>query len=311
MLTSASALELFCGIGGFAAACAGLPGCTIGQITAVDIDRTALEVHAHNFPQQRRSVAELASFDAASVAGDFWWLSPPCLPFTRKGQQRDLADRRTQALLHLIGQIGSHAPSPKALAIENVPPFATSQTADWVVRHLQQVGYETAWEIRCPSELGWPTRRNRAYLLASRVGLRELPPGEFQPRRLVELLSPLLGTEPLPEELRVPTTWLEKFAEAIDIVDPADPDCRTACFTSSYGRSPVRSGSYLRRPDGVVRFFAPTEVLRCLGFPETFRWPSGISLRRQWDLAGNSLSLPVVRWVLQRVGLSGPIGPHG
>lgn len=304
MLTSEPALELFCGIGGFAAACDGLSGAGIGQITAVDIDRTALEVHAYNFPQRQHRVAELASFDTRRVEADFWWLSPPCLPFTRKGLQRDLHDRRTQALLHLIGQINSHHSSPRALAIENVPPFAESQTAAWVVKHLQQAGFETAWEIRCPSELGWPMRRQRAYLLASRSGLRDLTPATFKPLRLMELLDPTGSPEPVPEELRVPAAWLERYADAIDIVDPADPDCQAACFTSSYGRSPVRSGSYLRLETGTVRFFTPSEILWCLGFPDSFHWPAGISLRRRWDLAGNSLSLPVVRWVLQRVGIA-------
>lgn len=301
MLTSESALELFCGIGGFTAVCDGLGGCSIGQITAVDIDRTALEVHAANFPQRRRMVAELASFNTQREAADFWWLSPPCLPFTRKGRQRDLTDRRTQPLLHLIGQIGSHVSGPKALAIENVPPFASSETAAWVVQHLQQSGYETTWEMRCPSELGWPMRRNRAYLLASRNGLQPLPPASFRPIQVPQLLDDSLGTAALPTELVVPPEWLQRFAEAIDIVDPAVPDCQLACFTSSYGRSPVRSGSYLRRDDGVIRFFTPAEILRCLGFPDTFGFPPGVPMRRQWDLAGNSLSLPVVRWVLQRI----------
>ncbi len=302
MLTSESALELFCGIGGFAAVCEGLSGPGIGQITAVDIDRTALEVHAHNFPQRRRMVAELASFDAQRVNADFWWLSPPCLPFTRKGLQRDLADRRNQALLHLIGQIGVGEASPAALAIENVPPFARSQTAAWIVGQLQQAGFETAWEIRCPSELGWPMRRKRAYLLASRSGLRDLPPAAFTPLRLSDLIAPPTAATPQLEELRLPAAWQERFADAIDIVDPADPAAIAACFTSSYGRSPVRSGSYLRGADGSVRLFTPGEILRCLGFPHSFRWTAGLSLRRQWDLAGNSLSLPVVRWVLSRLG---------
>ncbi len=298
-----SALELFCGIGGFAAACGGLRDASIGQITAVDIDRTALEVHELNFPQQRRIVAELASFDAQQIDADFWWLSPPCLPFTRKGLQRDLSDRRTQALLHLFGQIDPHGSSPAALAIENVPPFAQSQTADRVVKQLQQAGFDTAWETRCPSELGWPMRRNRAYLLASRSGLVDLPPAPVQRQRLADLLDSRHCAEPVAPELRVPLMWLERYADAIDVIDPADADSQAACFTSSYGRSPVRSGSYLRFADGSTRFFTPPEILRCLGFPDSFRWPANISLRRRWELAGNSLSLPVVRWVLERVGI--------
>jgi site-specific DNA-cytosine methylase len=306
MLRCRSALELFCGIGGWAAAVDGWVG-TPASVTALDIDRTALVVHQHNFPQHHRIVAELASFDIRRSPADFWWLSPPCLPFTRKGPQRDLRDRRTEALVHLIGQIGADSVGPIALAIENVPPFADSQTAAWIDEHLQRAGFETGWEIRCPSELGWPMRRRRAYLVASRVGLRDLAPAVVQRRCLAELLDPPAVPDPDPAEaLSVPDPWLQKYAAAIDIVDPQQSDCQAACFTSSYGRSPVRSGSYLRcdpsHDRSAVRFFTPTEILRCLGFPESFTWPAAVALQRRWELAGNSVSLPVVRWVLSRLG---------
>ena len=302
LLPCESALELFCGIGGWAAA-VGQLGSPAASVVAVDIDRTALAVHQQNFPQHRRIVAELASFDARRISADFWWLSPPCLPFTRKGPQRDLSDRRTQSLVHLIGQLGPDSAGPSALAIENVPPFADSQTAAWINEHLQRAGYETAWEIRCPSELGWPMRRRRAYLVASRLGLRGLARPQIQRRSLADLLDRPAAMEVYPaQQLSVPSDWLAKYAAAIDIIDPRQADCQAACFTSSYGRSPVRSGSYLRCQSSAVRFFTPEEILRMLGFPETFSWPATIELRRRWELAGNSISLPVVQWVLSRIG---------
>lgn len=297
-----SALELFSGIGGFAAAIAGMPQLTSGlqaKIAAVDIDRVALAVHELNFPGHCRIAAELASFDARALAADFWWLSPPCLPFTRKGLQRDDSDRRTRSLFHLIGQIDRHHETPLALAIENVPPFAESNTAAWVVEHLHAAGFETQWELRCPTELGWPVRRKRAYLLASRSGLRPLEPAVVQHRRLSDLLQHEAQTDAA-QGMAVPQRWLEKYAKAIDLIDPANPDCEAACFTSSYGYSAIRSGSYIKQRDS-VRFFTPDEILRCLGFLAGFRWPQSVPLRRRWALAGNSLSLPVVRWVLNRV----------
>jgi DNA (cytosine-5)-methyltransferase 1 len=298
-----SALELFCGIGGFSAALEDQQsieptaiGC--GRLTAVDIDETALAVHQLNFPQHRRIAAELRTFDAQGVGADFWWLSPPCLPFTRKGRQLDDNDRRTESIFRLIAQIKRDHPKPLALAIENVPPFAESRTAAWVTEHLHQAGFETAWELRCPTELGWPMRRKRAYLLASRNGLRPLSPAALQHRPLGEFLN-----HPQAAEMTcVRQDWLEQYSQAIDLIDPGQSDCQASCFTSSYGRSPVRSGSYLKLDHG-ARFFSPQEILRLLGFSDRFVLPETIALNRRWALAGNSLSLPVVRWVLSRIDI--------
>jgi DNA (cytosine-5)-methyltransferase 1/tRNA (cytosine38-C5)-methyltransferase len=48
-----------------------------------------------------------------------------------------------------------------------------------------------------------------------------------------------------------------------------------------------------------VRYFAPGEIARLLHFPESFRFPDGMPIRKQWHLAGNSLSVIAVREVLK------------
>jgi site-specific DNA-cytosine methylase len=117
---------------------------------------------------------------------------------------------------------------------------------------------------------------------------------EISPRpRLADLL------DPTPEPgLDLSTALSERYAAALDRVDPADPAAVASCFTSAYGRSPVRAGSYLLRPDGGLRHFSPAEVLRLLGFPTGFAFPPEISRQLAWRLAGNSLSLPAVQAVL-------------
>jgi hypothetical protein len=101
---------------------------------------------------------------------------------------------------------------------------------------------------------------------------------------------------------------VRRYEGALDVVDPDVPGAVTACFTAAYGRSPVRSGSYLalNGPDGPgnpsdqprLRRFSPTEVLRLLGFPAAFTLPPDLPPEKAWPLAGNSLSVPAVRRVL-------------
>jgi site-specific DNA-cytosine methylase len=100
-----------------------------------------------------------------------------------------------------------------------------------------------------------------------------------------------------PPHLHVDGDLLARYAHAVDVVDAADPHAVAATFTSAYGRSPVRAGSYLRR-NGIVRRFSPAEVLRLLGFPASYRLPPELPHAVAWRLLGNSLSVPAVREVL-------------
>lgn len=285
-----TALELYAGIGGFAAAAADLD---IAVLQAIDIDPQALGIHGLNFSVPTH-VGELESCDVRSVRADLWWMSPPCRPFTRRGAQRDVDDPRARSMLRLIDEVCEAR--PEMVALENVPPFARSRACEQIRRALSRCGYHVALELRCPSELGIPNRRERAYLLASRQPLCSLRPPPRDPRRLADYLDS--AWEP---SLRVAVEMAEQYAGALDLVDPMC-DKPAACFASSYGKSPVRSGSYLRSAGG-LRYFSPAEVARLLGFPGSFRFPDSVGRRRRWSLLGNSLSVPVVRWVLSRFGI--------
>ncbi|MCA9130018.1 MAG: DNA cytosine methyltransferase [Planctomycetales bacterium] len=132
----------------------------------------------------------------------------------------------------------------------------------------------------------------------------------------MDLIDPSADDDPT---LRLETATAERFARALDIADRQASQAVTACFASSYGKSIVRSGSYLRLPPAQgphpLRRFSPTEVARLPGFPADYHWshiqpgkPERLTLtnrvraqRLQWKLLGNSLSIPVVRHVLQHL----------
>lgn len=283
-------LELYCGIGGAAVAFR-----DIAQVAlAVDIDRTALAVYQKNFPAHTTRVAELESFLIPRLRQDLWWLSPPCLPYSRRGWQQDFQDTRSRSLMSIMNQIPEQ--NPRAIVIENVPPFAESESGQHIQRCLSDAGYDVSIELRCPTELGWPMRRQRCYLLASRDGLRSLAPIVIEQQSLRSFLD----ADP-DETLAVPLSLLKRYCDAVDIVNEADDHAVAACFGSSYGKSPVRSGSYLRQADGLVRYFSPHEILRLMGFPCEFSFIDNLSRRRAWALVGNSVSVPVVRWVISRI----------
>ncbi len=292
-------LELFCGIGG----CSTAVGAQATITAAIDVSTLAVSVYRANFPHPVR-VANLEAIDRETLRqaqAALWWLSPPCQPYTRRGLRGDIDDPRSHPLLALLDPIARIRPT--YLALENVPGFEVSETHARLCRTLSQAGYRIEQLLLCPTELGVPMRRRRFYLLAvqgdapirTRTAAAE---GSFP------LATYLEATADDDNGLLVDVSLLDQYRGALGIVDRDDAEAICACFTSAYGRSPVRSGSYLRRADGQVRRFHPREILSLLGFPESYQLPDGIDHRRAWRLIGNSVSVDAVRWWLSAVPFS-------
>jgi len=291
------ALELFCGIGGFAAAAAGT---NVRVAGAIDQSPAALEVYRLNFPGHdawQLNLENVTLEELQSVEADFWWLSPPCQPYTVRGAGRDAADPRALSFRRILDLLARmHEDDlPSHIALENVEGFARSEMRERLVNLLSGRGYAIQECILCPTELGVPMRRPRYYCMASRGRLE--PPTLVVDMPLRPLGDYLDGTGP-DGELLLAGDVVERFGKGFRILDPKDPQAYTTCFTSGYGRSLMRAGSYLRCAGGVRRF-APEEIARLLHFPEGFRFPDRMTLRKKWQLLGNSLSVAAVRKILE------------
>ena len=96
------AVEFFAGVGGFATAWP-----EVDLAAAIDIHRGAAEVYAANYqhPFWVREIQSIAIDELIALHANLWWMSPPCQPYTLRGQRRDVADPRAQSLLRLIDLI--------------------------------------------------------------------------------------------------------------------------------------------------------------------------------------------------------------
>ncbi|MFO0014083.1 MAG: DNA cytosine methyltransferase [Planctomycetota bacterium] len=291
-LDAVRAIELFAGIGGMHAACPWLD-----VVAAVDINRDSQAVYTQNFttPYVVRELQTIPFPWLESQRADLWWMSPPCTPFTRKGERRDLQDVRTRSLMHLVEAVRCIRPS--IVVLENVVGFEASQAFATLSEAWQGAGYHVQLQILCPTQLGWPNRRPRVYVVASQSS--------------VSVPSPAMGTFPLLKEmmqanaggdahrnLSIAPEISARYRLALDIVEADDPFAVAACFGSSYGRVVTKAGSYVKTDFGLRRF-APREVANILGFPSSFVLPDHFSARRLWQLLGNSLSLPAVAHLMQ------------
>ncbi len=293
-------LELFSGLGAAGLAWGG------PVAGAVDQSAAANETYALNHGR-RPDCWNLAAVREQQLAGfqaPRWWLSPPCQPYTVRGAARDLDDQRARALIHLLPLIQRLRPA--VIAMENVPGFVPSHSRGELRACLIGAGYSLHERLLCPTALGFPMRRLRYYLVAHRdAGAPHhadfsTPCARPPERPLLEFLDP----DPDPE-LCLTEATVRGFGHSAHVVDANDAVATAHCFTSAYGRSPLRAGSYVRDSLGIRRF-SPEEVLRLLGFPRPFRFPDETARTTRWELAGNSLAIPVVRAVLAGAGVLAP-----
>lgn len=294
------AVEFFAGVGGFATAWP-----EVEVAAAIDIHQGAAEVYAANnsHPFWTREIESIASEDILALQANLWWMSPPCQPYTLRGLRRDVVDPRAQSLLRLIDLMADC--KPEYLLLENVHGFAKSRALGRLCQQLERCGYSWQTIELCPTEMGWPNKRPRFYLMASRIA--KLVPWRSVPEyfyRTDDMVERHVDLQEIPLELLMDESIIATIEDGIDRCDP-NSERATACFGSSYGRSLLNSGSYLQLKDGRYRRFLPREVANLLGFPPSFNLPVACRTRTLWKLLGNSLSIPAVRYVLSHL----PGGP--
>ncbi|MFP8941730.1 DNA (cytosine-5-)-methyltransferase [Streptomyces fenghuangensis] len=175
------AVDLFSGAGGLSL---GLERAGWTVAAAVDVDKRALETHAHNFPglSLELDLGDPAGRDELvrlmdGVTIDLVAGGPPCQPFSRAGRskirslvkegKRDPNDLRRElwrAYLDIVTRL-----KPRAVLMENVPDMGLGDDF-FVIRHmeeeLERAGYATQVRLVDAWRYGVPQHRKRLILLA-------------------------------------------------------------------------------------------------------------------------------------------------
>ena len=316
-------LELFSGIGGMHWAlkeASQVVGFDFEVVRAIDICDHANEVYAYNFPNvdvRASNICGLTAEELNKLDINAIFMSPPCQPFSRQGNQKDTTDSRTQPLLHIMDKLLRNVNTLKYVLLENVKGFEVSQAHDILTSVLKSCGFKVQEYLICPKQLGIPNSRLRYYLIASK--LEAFVPKDHLILNIVDDIdSSLLKVFQKPgsnlssymdfesvalndDFLRVEDKLLEKHAEVLDIVNSQSNG--SCCFTKAYGKYAKGTGSVIQQSGDLdlafqslgqakdreerlqiletlkLRYFSPKEVSNLLGFPKNFTFPS--SMMRQ------------------------------
>lgn len=255
-------------------------------------------------------------------------MSPPCQPFTRVGNKKDIDDARSNALVHICS-ILCELTTIDYILMENVKGFETSQARDLFIEALKQSGFNFQEFLLSPTGIGVPNTRYRYYCLA-----RRKKPFSFQCDSILERLPNITNDIECPTieavlphinddtnliEFRLADNILLKRAWLLDITYSTSTNTR--CFTKAYTHYAEGTGSIhcpleKKQLDQVfmeiqneslssdeklkklkslnLRYFTPAEIAKLMSFPDKFTFPSETTNKQRYRVLGNSINVAVV-----------------
>ena len=247
----------------------------------------------------------------------------PCPAFSISGDGSGYADERGR-LFFEIPRIAAIR-RPCVLFLENVPAFA-SPNKPWLPlakKILEGIGYRVFFQVINAGHHGVRTARERVYLVCIRKDLGitsfDFPQPSMEPVRLSDVLLPDVETDgcvvhndrihidpdAVARSVQEPQLGLIHVGQIGEKENPSQGDriysplglASTFCATA--GGSGGKTGLYL--VNGRVRKLHPVECKRAMGFPDSFVLPPSVSAEQARKLFGNSIAVPVVRRIFDRI----------
>lgn len=237
---------------------------------AVDINQLCNETYRHNFPDNNcmnNNIQKLKIKDFQSI--NTILMSPPCQPFSRNGNFKDVDDRRSDALMSICDIVKKHQlANLKYVLMENVVGFEKSVARDIFIDALTSAGFYFQEFIISPSSIGIPNSRNRYYCIA-----RKTEPFSFATSEIVSKTflfnGALFNNFLLPKLLKIPGLEAAETPSIASFIDNSATDqefllsddilvkrfqvldictldsINSMCFTKSYCRYIEGTGSVL------------------------------------------------------------------
>ena len=219
----------------------------------------------------------------------------PCQDLSQAGRTAGITGSQSSLVEHVFRLLDSANPEPTWLLLENVSFMLSldrGKAMAWLVEQLESRGFTWAYRVVDSQAFGLPQRRQRVLLLASRS---EDP----RPILLNQNEQPTLASSH-EDELGCGFYWTEGLRGlgwAIDAVPT------------------LKGGSGLGIPSppaiwapGSAQLVTPDirDAERLQGFPVEWTVTSETTTdrrrdRHRWKLVGNAVSVPVARWLGQRL----------
>lgn len=243
-----------------------------------------LEKHFPDVPLEP-DITKLKKLPSCDLVTAGW----PCQDLSQAGRTAGNKGRNSSLVRHVFRLLDSSHRKPKYVLLENVA-FALhldgGRAIREVTKELEARDYRWAYRILDSIEFGLPQRRRRIFVLACRKGDPEsiLYDGDSSPRQICD--SRFAGFY-----------WTEGNRGVGWSVEAVPP------LKGGSGLSIPSPPAIWDKEEGL--FFSPgiVDAERLQGFPRDWTRPAAQieGARVRWRLVGNAVSVPVARWIGQRI----------
>lgn len=215
----------------------------------------------------------------------------PCQDLSQAGQTGGIRGKQSGLVDHLFKLVKTASTRPAWILLENVPFMLflhKGHAMHHVLHNLEELGYSWAYRIVDAQAFGLPQRRRRVIILASLSGdprsvLLSQDAGVKNPRR--------------PDDAWCGFYWTEGgtgLGWAVNSVPPLKGGSRVGIPSSPAIWVPE---------DGLIGTPDIRDAERLQGFPSNWTRPLEAKFRDRlrWRMVGNAVSVPVARWIGQRL----------
>lgn len=304
-------VSLFSGIEAASCAWHDLP---MEPVAFSEIEKFPCNVLAHHFPNVPNlgDITKISSEQLTALGSvDLIVGGSPCQGFSVAGNRRGLDDVRSKLAQNYITTI--RTVRPKWILWENVPGvLGTNGGADfkYFVKTLADVGYSLVWRVFDAQYFGVPQRRRRIFVIGYRGDGYGPAQVLFERKSLSGNSASFVGEEyssasELGDTIAEtdPNICLD-MAHSVDVIRvyKTITPALTARMGTGGNNIPLLFAENLSGSAIALRKLTPVECLRLQGFPDGwFTGVEGYSDTAAYKAIGNSMAVPVMRWIGQRI----------
>lgn len=294
-------IDLFAGIGGIRIAFESVGG---KCVYSSELDEDCQITYEENFGET--PYGDITKVDLSSIPNhDILTGGFPCQSFSIIGKRMSVRDTRGTMFFEIEKIL--KAKQPYSLLLENVKQLVTidgGETFSTMLRKLKDLGYFVHWKVLNALNYGLPQKRERVII----VGFKQNHPFKFPNKKefrvkLEELLEP---DDKIDSKHFISEKIKQKLATKVDVKF----DYATIWHENKSGNIGIHDYSCALRANASYNYLlvngirrpTPREMLRLMGFPDTFKIKvTDSAIRKQ---AGNSVVIPMIQAVAEELMLA-------
>ena len=235
----------------------------------------------------------------------------PCQPFSIAGRQEGFEDKRSNVFWKILEIIDTHG--PRCIILENVKNLVSHDNGETfkVIRsNLEERGYHLTFKVLNTAQItGIPQHRERIYIVGFKseeasqrfsLDFPEVPKATIQSLLQETVPAKYYYTEasstwPLVSQAVVKNDTVYQYRR-VYVRENKSNECPTLTANMGEGGHNV---PLILDANG-IRKLTPRECFRFQGFPDSYVLPA-LADSKLYKLAGNAVSLPVVKLIAERV----------